>query len=105
MYELFKSAVPFARASKIASDDRQSRNKVLPEIPVIVDNAWPSGMIASEVIHDTGMLKDRCAKVCSSHIVDKHSRPTQKIKCSYPQSAVDRDSRGHKSFYRKLWIT
>ena len=62
VYGLFKSAVPFARASKIASDDRQSRNKVLPEIPVIVDNAWPAGMIASKVIHGAGMLKDRCGK-------------------------------------------
>ena len=105
VYGLFKSAAPFTLASKIASDDRKSRNKVLPEIPVIVDNAWPSGMIASEVIHDAGMLKYRCAKVCLSRIVDKRSRLTQKIKCSYPQSAVDRDSRGHKSFYRKLWIT
>ena len=95
----------FTRASKIASDDRKKRNKVLPEISVIVDNAWPSGMIASKVIHDAGMLKYRRAKVCLSRIVDKHSRLTQKIKCSYPQSAVDRDSRGHKSFYRKLWIT
>ena len=32
VYELFKSAVPFTRASKIASDDRKSRNKVLPEL-------------------------------------------------------------------------
>ena len=78
MYGLFKSAVPFARASKIASDDRKSRNNVLPEIPVIVDNAWPSVMIASEVIHGAGMLKDRRAKVCSPRIVDKRSRPTQK---------------------------
>ena len=62
VYELFKSAVPFTRASKIASDDRNSRNKVLPEIPVIVDNAWPAGMIASKVIHGAGMLKDRCGK-------------------------------------------
>ena len=62
VYGLFKSAVPFARASKIASDDRKSRNNVLPEIPVIVDNAWPSVMIASEVIHGAGMLKDRRGK-------------------------------------------
>ena len=34
----------------------------MPEIPVIVDNAWPSGMIASKVIHGAGMLKDRCGK-------------------------------------------
>ena len=52
----------FTRTSKIASDDRKSRNKVLPEIPVIVDNAWPSGMIASEVIHGADMLKYRRAK-------------------------------------------
>ena len=50
----------------------------MPEIPVIVDNAWPSVMIASEVIHDTGMLKDRRAKVSSPRIVDKRSLPTQK---------------------------
>lgn len=47
----------FTRTSKIASDDRKKRNKVLPEIHVIVDNAWPSVMIASEVIHGAGMFK------------------------------------------------
>lgn len=52
----------FTRTSKIASDDRKKRNKVLPEIHVIVDNAWPAGMIASKVIHGAGMLKDRCGK-------------------------------------------